>query len=1183
MASVDAPKIGLDQNISSLEGRISSISQTVASSSSKRLPLPSRSTTNAALNQSKKQDSVEAGSEKLARSAAPNRVVVEPSLWVLAYDALQKSNPELAKKFNYCLGLTTTDTDHKIPVLPSIDGVVEKAFKELNETGGSNEKLNKTSTTIRKYFEQTIKIVIASKDYISSAVSANPYAALAWAGVSLLLPLLLSPTEENEAAIEGLDYITNLMTVYEWKEKIYLRDGDTVSEFKDQATRIYTMILEYAATLLVHKYQNSPRRWARDVFQAGDWSLRINTIRKCDKDCRDVTDAITAVRARQWQNEERRWYEKLLQQPRQDEERRHIRTLYSNYNADKNIIPQRIVGTCEWFLNHNSFLTWRVSQNSTLLWLSADPGCGKSVLAKYLVDRRGEVLTVNTEPPTLCYFFFKDGDINRVDASKAICAFLHQLIMQQPHLYLSAKEDFQNKSQLFLTDFDALWNIFLKATTNASGKEIICVLDALDECHELPRKALINELVRLYSNLGSNDRRKPILKFVVTSRPIFNIVRDFKDLTSTTSEVRLRGEEESEHISHEIDLVIDYKVKQLGSKMDLSDSQQSSLRDKLKSIPHRTYLWLYLTLDTIEKKLELTKNDIAAITKTIPKNVDEAYTTILNKSPDKARARRLLHIVLAAIRPMTLEEANVAMVIEENQMSYSDLDIWRPDVSEDRIKNMCGLFLSVVDSKVYLIHQTAREFLVCDNYSSSSFAQQNFSPTCWKESFYPEQSNLLLAEICIWYLQLEDFGREELASTEEENEEEETEEDERDQIKRREEEIKKHHKWDQDNYTFLSYTAQYWAAHFTKAKNLPKSTLIQTAADKVCNTLSQSFRIWFDLYHEANRYQVPVLPMANILVGAHFGHDAIVRLLLDREDVDANSRDRFGLTALSVAAREGHEATISLLLKQKDIQVNSKDDEGRTPLLWAAIKGHATVVSLLLKRENIQIDSEDNVGRTPLSWAAIKGHATVVSLLLKRENIQIDSKDNKGRTPLSWAAGEGHATIVSLLLKQEDIQIDSKDNEGYTPLSWAAEEGHETVVSLLLKQEDIQIDSKDNEGYTPLSWAATKGYAATVRLLLRQKNIQVNVRDNKGRTPLWWAVYHLHETVIELLLQQEDVHADLKDDDGRTPLWFVKGGQADLDDDEIRRLWFPEKVKRVAVVKLLERHLHKTDHPHPPP
>ena len=151
--------------------------------------MPSQSTTNAALNQSKKQDSVEAGSEKLARSAAPNPVVVEPSLWVLAYDALQKSNPELAKKFNYCLGLTTRDTDHKIPVLPSIDGVVEKAIKELNETGGSNEKLKKTSATIRKYFEQTIKIVIASKDYISSAVSANPYAALAWTGVSLLLPV----------------------------------------------------------------------------------------------------------------------------------------------------------------------------------------------------------------------------------------------------------------------------------------------------------------------------------------------------------------------------------------------------------------------------------------------------------------------------------------------------------------------------------------------------------------------------------------------------------------------------------------------------------------------------------------------------------------------------------------------------------------------------------------------------------------------------------------------------------------------------------------------------------------------------------------------------------------------------------------------------------------------------------
>ncbi|MCJ1402755.1 hypothetical protein MMC11_005976, partial [Xylographa trunciseda] len=662
-----------DLSIPPLVGGISSNPRTAIASSSNAVPAVSQSTEAVDLQQPSNQDPVTACSDKLSQSATLKPVVVEPSLWALAYDDLQRSNPELITKFNHCLGINSTDVDKDNITCSSIDHVVRKAVEKLKEARKSKDQLDKTSATIRKHFEEAVKIIIASNNYISPAVSTNPYAAIAWTGISLLLPLLLSPTQENEAAIKGLDEITVLIVVYEWKEKLYVHNGDVVSDFRNQAIRLYTMILEYAATLLVHMSQNAPKRWVRDVFQAGDWSSRIASIQRLDASCRDVTNAIADVRTKAWRDEERRWQEKLLQQPRQHEEKRHIRMLYSNYEAGKNVNPERISGTCEWFLSHSSFLSWRLSQSSSLLWLSAGPGCGKSVLAKYLVDRKGEVLTVNTETPTMCYFFFKDGDVDRGDGTKAVCAFLHQIFMQQPHLYRHAQEDFENKSEKFLTDLDALWNIFLKATTNASGQEIICVLDALDECQEHSRTALTAKLVQLYSRRSSTNAAKPILKFLVTSRPEFSIVRDFKDLT------RLRGEEESEHIKNEIDLVIKYKVGELGLKMDLSELDQSNLQGNLLSIPHRTYLWLYLVFDAIKEKLELSRHDIATIARTIPINVEKAYTAILDKSTDKEKARKLLHIVLAAKRPLSLQEANVAMVIEEGQESYKDLELWRPD------------------------------------------------------------------------------------------------------------------------------------------------------------------------------------------------------------------------------------------------------------------------------------------------------------------------------------------------------------------------------------------------------------------------------------------------------------------------------------------------------------------------
>jgi len=41
------------------------------------------------------------------------------------------------------------------------------------------------------YFEKAIKIIIIEKDFIGSAVSLEPHGALAWAGVSLLLPVCI--------------------------------------------------------------------------------------------------------------------------------------------------------------------------------------------------------------------------------------------------------------------------------------------------------------------------------------------------------------------------------------------------------------------------------------------------------------------------------------------------------------------------------------------------------------------------------------------------------------------------------------------------------------------------------------------------------------------------------------------------------------------------------------------------------------------------------------------------------------------------------------------------------------------------------------------------------------------------------------------------------------------------------
>ena len=112
---------------------------------------------------------------------------VQP-LWTSAYSRLKDQDPELIQEFRRCLGLTATD-DRAITVI-ELDEVTKRALEELeNPEEVKGDKLSRTKASIRKCFEQTVKVVAASNAFISAAISSNPYAALAWTGVSLLLPV----------------------------------------------------------------------------------------------------------------------------------------------------------------------------------------------------------------------------------------------------------------------------------------------------------------------------------------------------------------------------------------------------------------------------------------------------------------------------------------------------------------------------------------------------------------------------------------------------------------------------------------------------------------------------------------------------------------------------------------------------------------------------------------------------------------------------------------------------------------------------------------------------------------------------------------------------------------------------------------------------------------------------------
>src|SRR5437868_6231516 len=75
----------------------------------------------------------------------------------------------------------------------------------------------------------------------------------------------------------------------------------------------------------------------------------------------------------------------------------------SSYESHRRRVRDPVKGTCTWVTEHPKYREWVEKQGAGLLLLSADPGCGKSVMASFLVGH----LTTKTDA-IVCYFFFKD-------------------------------------------------------------------------------------------------------------------------------------------------------------------------------------------------------------------------------------------------------------------------------------------------------------------------------------------------------------------------------------------------------------------------------------------------------------------------------------------------------------------------------------------------------------------------------------------------------------------------------------------------------------------------------------------------------------------------------------------------------------------------------------------------------
>ncbi|PHH92270.1 hypothetical protein CDD83_8195 [Cordyceps sp. RAO-2017] len=493
------------------------------------------------------------------------------------------------------------------------------------------------------------------------------------------------------------------------------------AEFKDQADAIQRCGVEVKEEIVLAKAQADHREQA---LQQKERQLSFKAREMLERFMSSTQDGMSAFKARQLQSDLRRTRERrqlLL-------ERLSRHDFLSPF---KQACKKRHSSTGEWITSTSQFVRWTESSEPSLIWCFGKIGSGKTILTASAIEH---IFAKKRGADEFVTFFFLQFDDPQSLKAETILRSIIRQSLDPLTLSDEMEASLQELDQKLCPSLEDLAACLCNAI--ASTKSFYLFVDALDECEQGERRALLDALL-------STRRASPGLKMYISSRESLSI--EIGDRFQPMERISMACTAAYADIGRYVDEVLQQRVQ--NQDLVVGDALYYEVRRALVQHADGMFLWVTYLIDDL--CAQCCDADIRESLRNLPKDLEEAFNRVLSRivSRNKASiAQKIFPWVVVAKRNLTLAELREAISLEVGQPCLQPEKLIQ---GIERVVAWSENLLHVDEElkTVQFAHRTICDFIVTGRLSSQLVG------------FHVdlEQADHFAGELCVTYLHLNDF------------------------------------------------------------------------------------------------------------------------------------------------------------------------------------------------------------------------------------------------------------------------------------------------------------------------------------------------------------------------------------------------------------------------------------------